>query len=230
MSPTVHVPVLLNEVLQWLQPRPGGRFVDGTLGGGGHSLALAKAVGTTGLVVALDRDQEALERAGELLPEPPCQRVHGSFRDLPEILAELDIDPVDGVLVDLGLSSDQLADEQRGFSFHSEGELDLRFDVSSGEPAWRLMDRLGEKHLADLIYNYGEERHSRRIARKIVARREQRQPVRTARDLALLVQSCVPPQSRHSARIHPATPDLSGSPNCRQPGAGSVRYVAAANA
>ncbi|MCA9179279.1 MAG: 16S rRNA (cytosine(1402)-N(4))-methyltransferase RsmH, partial [Planctomycetales bacterium] len=143
--------------------------------------------------------------AREWLPQPPCAIYQASFRDLPEVFAELELAPVDGVLLDLGLSSDQLADAERGFSFQSDGELDLRFDVTEGDPAWRLLQRLSEKHLADLIYAYGEERFSRRIARKLVARREDRRPVMTSADLASLVQSCIPAQSRQNSSIHPAT-------------------------
>ena len=118
------------------------------------------------------------------------------------MLAQLHIDVVDGVLLDLGLSSDQLADAQRGFSFSAEGELDLRFDPEEGEPAWRLVERLSAEHLAELFYYFGEERHSRKIARTIVERRRQR-PIRTSADLAELVRRCVP--SRRGRTIDPAT-------------------------
>jgi 16S rRNA (cytosine1402-N4)-methyltransferase len=119
------------------------------------------------------------------------------------VLEQLEIPAVDGVVLDLGLSSDQLADADRGFSFNSPGELDLRFDPTSGEPAWRLFDRLTEKQLADIIYQYGEERFSRRIAREIVARRRE-SPVRTAEELATLVRRCIPHRGP-AERIDPAT-------------------------
>ena len=121
---------------------------------------------------------------------------------MPEVLAELEIEAVDGILLDLGLSSDQLADLERGFSFSSAGPLDLRFNPLQGKPAWRLLERLSAEHLADLIYQFGEERYSRRIARAIVQRRQDN-PVETAADLADLVRRCVP-RSRHD-RIDPAT-------------------------
>jgi 16S rRNA (cytosine1402-N4)-methyltransferase len=197
-----HVSVLPEEVLQWLTPRPGQVFVDGTLGGGGHTRALADAVGAGGLVIALDRDPAALANAQENLAGLPVKLVQANFCELPTVLSDLAIRAVDGVLLDLGLSSDQLADPQRGFSFDSDGPLDLRFDSSAGEPAWRLLETAREEELADLIYRYGEERFSRRIARRVVEQRRTA-PLRTARELAALVRRCVPRSRGH--RIDPAT-------------------------
>jgi 16S rRNA (cytosine1402-N4)-methyltransferase len=199
---TVHVPVLLPEVLEWLAPQPGSILVDGTLGGGGHTRELAQRVAPGGLVIGLDRDPRAIERTAAALQGLPVRLVHASYADLPQVLTELEIPAVDGILLDLGLSSDQLADDERGFSFHSEGPLDLRFDAESGRPAWELLQRMPTDQLADLIYEYGEERHSRRIAREIVAAR-QRQPIRTAAQLGDLLRRVVP-RSRHD-RIDPAT-------------------------
>lgn len=190
-SSPLHVPVLLDEVLSWLNPQPGQTFVDGTLGGGGHTRALAERVGPDGLVISLDRDPAAMDAAEQNLRGLPVKLVQSNFCDLPEVLAAMETPPVDGVLLDLGLSSDQLADRDRGFSFDSPGPLDLRFDPDEGEPAWKLLERLSAEHLADLIYAYGEERLSRRIARKIVERRRI-EPVRTASDLAQIVRRCVP--------------------------------------
>jgi 16S rRNA (cytosine1402-N4)-methyltransferase len=199
---SVHVPVLLAEIVHWLQPRPGAIIVDGTLGGGGHTRALASAVDPGGLVISLDRDPAAVAAAQRNLANLPVKPLQANFRDLPEVLGELGIQAVDGVVLDLGISSDQLADPQRGFSFSSEGPLDLRFDPMKGESARRLINRLSAEHLADLIYHYGEERCSRRIAQAIVARRRE-QPIETAEELAELVRRCVP-RSRHD-RIDPAT-------------------------
>jgi 16S rRNA (cytosine1402-N4)-methyltransferase len=182
---------MLDEVLTWLNPQPGQTFVDGTLGGGGHTRALAERVGPNGLVISLDRDPAAIEAAEQNLRGLPVNLVQSNFCDLPEVLAAMNQGPVDGVLLDLGLSSDQLADRQRGFSFDSTGPIDLRFDPDEGQPAWKLLERLSTEHLADLIYAYGEERMSRRIARKIVERRRS-EPIRTAADLAQLVRRCVP--------------------------------------
>jgi 16S rRNA (cytosine1402-N4)-methyltransferase len=198
---TSHVPVLLDEVLEQLDPRPGQTILDGTLGGGGHARALARRVLPTGVVIALDRDPGAVRRGQELLRGLPVQCVQANFAEAPRILRQLGYETVDAVLLDLGLSSDQLADTSRGFSFTADGPLDLRFDPTQGEPAWRLVNRLRPEQLADLLYRYGEERHSRRIARAIAQRRQQR-PVMTAAELADIVRRCVP---RRGGRIDPAT-------------------------
>jgi len=199
----VHVPVMLDEVVRWLDPRPGALIVDGTLGGGGHTRALAERVGPDGRIIALDRDPAAVAAAEQNLAGLPVEPVHANFCDLPEVLVELGIEQVDGVLADLGVSSDQLADHARGFSFAAQGPLDLRFDPTRGEPASRLVSRLSAEHLADLIYRYGEERYSRRIARAIVHRRAQR-PIETAAELAELIRQNVP-RSRAGRAIDPAT-------------------------
>lgn len=200
---TFHLPVLLKEVVDWLAPQPGMTFVDGTLGGGGHTRALAEAVGPAGQLIALDRDPAALEAAQGELAGLPVTLVHSNFSDLPEVLAQLGVAAIDGALLDLGLSSDQLLDERRGFSFSAAGPLDLRFDPTSGEPAARLVNRLTAEHLADLIYHYGEERYSRRIAAAIVERRREH-PIETSAELADIVRRVVP-RSRDSRRIDPAT-------------------------
>jgi 16S rRNA (cytosine1402-N4)-methyltransferase len=198
---SLHVPVMLDEVIHWLDPRPGQTLVDGTLGGGGHTEALARGVGPAGLVISLDRDRAALAAAEERLAGMSVKLVHADYRELPDVLDELKIAAVDGIVLDLGLSSDQLADAARGFSFEAEGPLDLRFDTTSGEPAWQLVEKLSATELANLIYRYGEERASRRIARNIVEERR-KQPIRTARQLAELVRRSVP---RGRGRIDPAT-------------------------
>ena len=149
---SVHVPVMLAEVLAGLSPQPGGVFVDGTLGGGGHTRALAERVGPNGRIISLDRDPAAIAAANEHLANLPVTPFHANFCDLPEVLAEIGVVAVDGILLDLGLSSDQLSDQDRGFSFSSTGPLDLRFDPMQGKPAWRLLERLSAEHLADLIY------------------------------------------------------------------------------
>jgi len=201
-TPSVHISVLRNEVTQWLSPCAGGVFVDGTLGAGGHTRALAERVGPGGLVIGIDRDSAALDAAQRELSGLPVRLVQANFCDLPEVLKTLGIESVDGVVLDLGMSSDQLADASRGFSFDADGPLDLRFDTSAGEPAWRLLNRLSADHLADLIYHFGEEKHSRKIARRIVDRRREK-PVRTARELADILRRCVP-RSRND-KIDPAT-------------------------
>jgi 16S rRNA (cytosine1402-N4)-methyltransferase len=202
LGETQHTPVLADEVVTWLQPEKGRIFVDGTLGGGGHSRLLATKAGPTGLVIGLDRDAAAVERAAQQLEGLNVQVIDANYSDMPEVLDGLNIPSVDGILLDLGLSSDQLADPSRGFSFNSAGTLDLRFDTSRGEPAWKLIERLNSEHLADLIFRYGEERYSRRIARRITETRKAN-PIRTATDLARVVRSAVP-RSRDE-RIDPAT-------------------------
>ena len=200
---TQHVPVMPDEVIEQLQLSPGATIVDGTLGGGGHTRLIAGLVGPTGRVIGLDRDPGAVERTSQSLSDlTNVTCVHANYADLPEVLADMDIPAVDGILLDLGLSSDQLADQERGFSFHADGPLDLRFDPTRGEPASRLIARLSAEHLADIIYQYGEERLSRRIARKIVDHRRQH-PIETAAELAELIRKVVPRSKNH--RIDPAT-------------------------
>jgi len=196
----VHVPVMVDQVLYWLDPQPGQVIVDATLGGGGHARALAERVAPDGLIIGLDRDPQAVAAAEENLAGLPIKPVHANFADLPELLAEWDISAVNGILMDLGVSSDQLADPDRGFSFGCEGPLDLRFDPTRGEPAHRLVNRLSVSHLAELIHQYGEERYARRIARSIVEHR----PIQTAAQLAEVVRACVP-RTRGRPRIDPAT-------------------------
>ncbi|HXT60220.1 MAG TPA: 16S rRNA (cytosine(1402)-N(4))-methyltransferase RsmH [Pirellulales bacterium] len=202
-GPSCHVAVMLDEIVEWLQPAPGMVLVDGTLGGAGHTRALAERVGPDGFVLSLDRDPAALEAAERVLKGWPVKLAESNFADLPELLRQLDLSAVDGIVLDLGLSSDQLADRQRGFSFDSEGPLDLRFNPAEGRPAWQWLERLSAEELADIIFQYGEERFSRRIARKIVDRRRQ-QPIRTAAELARLVRSCVP-RPKGGERIDAAT-------------------------
>jgi 16S rRNA (cytosine1402-N4)-methyltransferase len=203
MSTSVHTSVLPAEVMSFLAVKPGMRVVDGTLGGGGHTRLLAEAVGPDGLVIAVDRDPIAIERGARELAGLPVRFAQANFRDIPEVLDAVGLDAVDAVLLDVGLSSDQLSDESRGFSFDSDGPLDLRFDPTEGEPAWRMVNRMKPESLADIIFEYGEERFSRRIARRIAAVRE-KQPIRTAREFARIVTSAIPKQ-HPPPRIHPAT-------------------------
>ena len=207
MSESVHVPVLLQEVLDLLNPQTGKVYVDGTLGGGGHTEVICNCGAR---VVAFDRDIEALNRTERRLRSIidktpfPVRFVHADYRFFTEALDMLEIEKIDGFLLDLGLSSDQLADSERGFSFDSDGELDMRFDPSEGISALQWLDNLDADHIANIIYQFGEERHSRRIAQKIVeGRKKGNQPIRTARQLAELVRRCVPKSRKHP--IDPAT-------------------------
>lgn len=205
---TVHIPVLQDEVLDALSLQSGKIIVDATLGGGGHSREILKRISPGGRLIAIDRDPDAVAATQPALAEIASQNdiqlsCHAAnYADLPELLVQLDVDSVDGILLDLGLSSDQLEDDNRGFSFHASGSLDLRFNRNAGEPAFRLVNRLGEKHLADLIYEFGEEKYSRRIARNICKQRHV-QKIQTATQLADIVRRCVPRSKNHS--IDPAT-------------------------
>lgn len=200
---SIHTSVLPAEVMSYLAIEPGMRVVDGTLGGGGHTRLFAEAVGPTGLVIAIDRDPAAIDRGARELAGLPVRFAQADYCNLPEVLDALEIDRVDRVLLDVGLSSDQLADQSRGFSFESDGPLDLRFDPTEGEPAWRMVNRMRPESLADIIHEFGEERFSRRIARRIAAVRE-REPIKSARDFARVVMSAIPRQYP-PPRIHPAT-------------------------
>lgn len=206
MSESVHIPVLLHEVLEFLAPKAGKIYIDGTLGGGGHTEAICRCGAK---IIALDRDATALERTEQRLKSLfedtpfPIRFAHANYRFFAEALDMLKIENIDGFLLDLGLSSDQLADAHRGFSFDSDGELDMRFDVSEGVPAHELLAAISETEIANTIYQFGEERHSRRIARKIVEARDAGMPICTARQLAELVRQCVPKSRKHS--IDPAT-------------------------
>lgn len=199
----VHVPVMPAEVVEWLAPRTGGVFVDGTLGGGGHASLLAERVGPTGTILGIDRDPAAIAAAEKNLSGLPMKIAQGNYCDLPEFLEAAGLESIDGVLLDLGLSSDQLTDPQRGFSFSSDGPLDLRFDTTRGEPTWRWLNRIGADDLADMIFQYGEERYSRRIAAAVVECRR-KGPIRTSAEMAELVRRCIPGGPSRE-KIDPAT-------------------------
>lgn len=198
-----HVPVMPRELLELLAPQPGQTIVDATVGAGGHTRLIAERVGPTGRVIGLDRDPAMLRLAAAALSSLPVTLSHRNFDELSGLLEALHIPQVDAIVADLGFCSDQMDDPERGLSFQKEGPLDMRLDTAHGEPAWRLVERMSEHDLADLFWKYGEERHSRRVARRIVAERK-RHPLRTTTDLAELVRSCVPRQrGRHG--IDPAT-------------------------
>jgi 16S rRNA (cytosine1402-N4)-methyltransferase len=194
-----HVPVLYDEVLELLQPRPGGRYLDGTVGAGGHARGILRASAPDGKVLALDRDAEAIAFARQRLAEygQRVTLVKASYADMAAIAGRCGFDDFDGILLDLGLSSRQLADGQRGFSFLREGPLDMRFDASQGPTAADLINNLSEAELADIFWRYGEERRSRKWARVIVANR----PLTTTTQLADLIAA----QVKRRERIHPAT-------------------------
>jgi 16S rRNA (cytosine1402-N4)-methyltransferase len=194
----MHIPVMLAECLGYLGLVPEGVYVDATAGLGGHSAAIAQQL-TTGLLVVSDRDADSLamaRRATEAWADR-IRYVHSPFSRLPESLRELGISAVDGLLADLGVSRYQLTSPERGFSIQADGPLDMRMDRSSGISAEELVNGINERDLADLIYQFGEERRSRKIARAIVRAR----PIRSTGHLARVVESVVP----RTGRIHPAT-------------------------
>lgn len=194
---------MLAEVLEWLRPRDGGRYVDGTLGNGGHAAAILEASAPAGRLLGLDADPDALPVAQVRLAAfgDRVQLVNASFRDMAEVVAERGFGPVDGVLLDLGISSRQLDAGGRGFTFRQDEPLDMRFDQTRGESAAELLNRADESEIADVIYQYGEEHRSRRVARSIVRRRE-RTPLATTADLLRAVEDALGPKR---GRVHPAT-------------------------
>ncbi|HEU0027276.1 MAG TPA: 16S rRNA (cytosine(1402)-N(4))-methyltransferase RsmH [Ktedonobacterales bacterium] len=202
---SAHISVMPAEVMDALRPAPGGVFVDGTLGGAGHTALLLERVGPSGRILAIDADPAALERALIRLAEDvTAGRLilrHANFARLGALAREAGVAPVDGVLLDLGLSSDQLAARERGFSFAAEGPLDMRFDPTTGESAADLVNTLDADDLADIFWRYGEERFSRPIARRIVETR-QRAPITRADELARLVAGVV---HGRPGGVHPAT-------------------------
>jgi 16S rRNA (cytosine1402-N4)-methyltransferase len=198
-----HQPVLATEVLRLLTPATGETWVDCTTGGGGHTRLIAERVGPNGRVLALDRDPAMLELARPRLAGLPVTLIATSFDQLGEVLAANGLATVDGVLADLGFSSDQLENSQRGLSFQLDGPLDMRLNQAQGETAAQMVARLNERDLAKVIFEFGEERYSRRIARKIVESRR-KEPIRTTAQLADLVRQCMPRGKRKHA-IDPAT-------------------------
>ncbi|MDQ7028336.1 MAG: 16S rRNA (cytosine(1402)-N(4))-methyltransferase RsmH [Ardenticatenia bacterium] len=197
----MHIPVLCEEVVAHLEPRAGGRYIDATVGGGGHAEAILERSAPNGQLLGIDRDPAALKVASERLA-PFGSRVtlvHGSFRELGRLARTHTFTGVDGILLDLGYSSLQLEDARRGFSFHADAPLDMRFDPADSMTAADLVNGLSEDELAYLIAEYGEERFARRIARAIVRHR----PIRTARELGELIERTV--GRRRRTRRHPAT-------------------------
>ncbi len=202
---SLHVPVLLNEILEWLKPRNEGLYVDATLGLGGHAETLLERSAPAGRVIGYEWDAEALALAGERLARfgDRFVAVHASYADLTDELDRLRIRRIDGLIADLGVSSLQFDQAERGFSFRVDRPLDMRMDQRRSVTAADLVGRLSEGQLADLFYHYGEERQARRIARFLVAARQE-EPVVTTGRLAAVVASAVP-LKYHPAKVHVAT-------------------------
>lgn len=194
-----HLPVLLEETIRALNIRPDGVYVDGTVGGGGHSFAIATQL-MGGRLISLDQDPDAITQATKRLAGLPATVVRRNFRYMDEVLCEQQIDRVDGVLLDIGVSSHQLDEPKRGFSYHADAPLDMRMS-QEGTTAADLLRELSEQELADIFFRFGEEKFSRPIARAIVAARQQ-QPVETTAQLAELIKGAVPAAVRRDG--HPA--------------------------
>lgn len=200
-----HEPVLVDEIVFWLQCKPGGVYVDCTLGYAGLATRILHRTAPDGILIGIDRDAAALEES-RLRLQGVMSRVHlrhGNFSELKTLVAQVGVHHVDGVIFDLGVSSPQLDRPERGFSFRDDGPLDMRMDQSEGRTAADLIREMPERELADVIYQFGEERYSRRIARAIVEARTQR-IIGTTRELAAVVEHAVPASYRHG-RIHCAT-------------------------
>jgi 16S rRNA (cytosine1402-N4)-methyltransferase len=202
-----HVPVLLKEAIDFLAVRRGGTYIDATVGLGGHSLEIAKRLGAPGHLIGFDKDPAALEKAGVRLRAsgvrdwPSIELRHGSFAELANAERRTANNGVDGILADLGVSSLQFSDAARGFSFQADGPLDMRMNPLSEPTAEQVVNQIDERELADLIYEFGEERRSRRIARAIVRSR----PILTTAQLAAVISAAARPMNQAQRRIHPAT-------------------------
>ena len=187
-----HIPVLLNETIEGLNIKPDGIYVDGTIGGAGHSKKIIEKLSENGFLIGIDKDEEALNAAKENLKGyKNLKLIHGNHDNIKEILEKIGIDKVDGILLDLGVSSYQLDEKSRGFSYIGNDKLDMRMDKSQKLSAYEVVNRYKEEKLADLIYKYGEERYSRRIAKNICIARKNK-PIETTKELADIIEKSVP--------------------------------------
>lgn len=199
-----HEPVLLAEVLKWMNVQPQGVYCDGTLGGGGHSEAILKASGGTASLYGIDRDETAIHAATERLKSyPGFTAIRGNFHDAKQLLSEAGSGALDGVLLDLGVSSPQLDNAERGFSYHEDAPLDMRMDRSQPLTAAELLNTAGEQELTEIIRDYGEEKWAARIARIICEHRAQK-PFETTFDLVHAVDAAIPKAVRRREDGHPA--------------------------
>ena len=200
----IHEPVLLNEVLTWMDVRPDGVYADGTLGGGGHSGAMLRASGGTATLYGIDRDMNAIEAATARLKEfPGFHALHGNFHDGKRLLREAGAPLLDGVLLDLGVSSPQLDVGERGFSYHEDAPLDMRMDATQGMTAAELLNTLPEKEICRIICDYGEEKWAARIA-AIICEHRAKKPLATTFDLVHAVDAAIPKAVRRKDDGHPA--------------------------
>ena len=197
-----HKPVLLQECIEGLQIKPNGIYVDGTMGGAGHSIEIVKRLSDDGLLIGIDRDEEALKASKERLEKyKNVTYVHDNHDNIKEILQKLKINQVDGILLDLGVSSYQLDERNRGFSYLGENELDMRMDKSQELTAKRVVNYYSEKELANIIYEYGEERFSRQIAKNICNYRKEK-TINTTKELVDIIEKSIPKSKQTDG--HPA--------------------------
>ena len=199
-----HVSVLLKETIDGLNIKPDGIYVDGTLGGGGHSLEIAKRLSKNGHLYGIDRDTDAIEAAGERLREYSDRftAIHSNFYNAAEVLKNIGVQKIDGFILDLGVSSHQLDEADRGFSYMQDAPLDMRMDRGAPYTAWNVVNEKSEKELNDIIFKYGEEKWAKRIARFIVAEREKK-PIDTTYELVEVIKKAVPKGARRDGP-HPA--------------------------
>lgn len=201
-----HISAMPREVAFYLNCRPGKIYVDCTIGGCGHAMHISEKMMPGGLLIGIDQDMDAIQNAEAALKKfaPNVHLFHGNFVRIGEFLSQLNISAVDGILVDLGLSLHQIEESKRGFSFRADEPLDMRMDVSSYTMAQDLVNSLGEEDLANLFFRYGEERHSRKIAKKIVEYRKKHKITQSSQ-LAELIKNALSPAARYKQKIHPAT-------------------------
>ena len=204
MAEFYHEPVMLSEVLEWIQPRAGGVYCDGTLGGGGHSGEILRMAGPEAVLYGIDRDESAIAAASERLGgHPGFHAIHGNFHDAKALLGALGAPALDGALLDLGVSSPQLDQAERGFSYHEDAPLDMRMDRSRGRTAAELLNTMDEAELTGIIRDYGEEKWAARIAKMICEHRTVK-PLETTMDLVAAVDAAIPKAVRMKADGHPA--------------------------
>ncbi len=200
-----HIPVLLKEVIEILNPKPEEFFIDGTLGNGGHAIEIIKRISPNGIFLGIDWDKNAIANCKLLIADyKNAILVQGNYADLPEILKKKKLGKADGLILDLGMSSEQLECSGRGFSFLRNEPLDMRYSQDQGKPASVVVNYYSEKDLADIFWKYGEERFSRRIAKKIIEERKKGGPIRTTFELVEIIKKAVP-RSYEKGRLHPAT-------------------------
>lgn len=199
-----HIPVLFDEVMEWMQPRADGVYADGTLGGGGHSEGILRLSGGTATLYGIDRDEDAIRAAGERLKGyPGFHAIHGNFHDAKALLAAAGAPPLTGALLDLGVSSHQLDEGERGFSYHEDAPLDMRMDQSTGLTAAEYLARVTPEEFRRILTDYGEEKWAARIA-QIFAEKRAQKPIETTADLVAVVDAAIPKAVRRKDDGHPA--------------------------